>query len=54
MLVPGRRRLLVLCTSFVVLSLLTLPSDGSSNSTEDLNQGRNKTGHPLEVITAVF
>uniref|UniRef100_M8D3A6 Uncharacterized protein n=1 Tax=Aegilops tauschii TaxID=37682 RepID=M8D3A6_AEGTA len=48
MLVPGRRRLLVLCTSFVVLSLLTLPSDGSSNSTEDLNQGRNKTGHPLE------
>ncbi|XP_037413449.1 cytochrome b561 domain-containing protein At4g18260-like [Triticum dicoccoides] len=49
MLVSGRRRLLLLYTSFVVLSLLTLPSDGSSNSTEELNQSRNKTGHPLEL-----
>lgn len=54
MLVSERRRLLVLCTSFVILSLLMLPSDGSSNSTEDLNQSRNKTGHPLEVIRVVF
>ncbi|KAM0858444.1 hypothetical protein ACQ4PT_047831 [Festuca glaucescens] len=49
MLVSGRKGVLVLCTSFVILSLLTVPSNGSSNSTEDLNQSRNKTGHPLQL-----
>lgn len=49
MLVAGRNGLLVLCTCCVILSLLTVPSDGSSNSTEDLSQSRNKTGHPLQL-----
>lgn len=52
MLVSGRKGLLLLSTSFLILSLLT-PSDGSSNSTENLNQSHNKTGHPLELTPKV-
>lgn len=52
MLASGRRLLLVR-TSFVILSLL-VPSDGASNSMETLNQSHNKTGNPLEVIRKLF
>lgn len=49
MLESGRRRLLLLCASFVLLSLFG-PSNGASNSTENLSESRNKTSHTLEVI----
>ncbi|KAL6614774.1 hypothetical protein ACP70R_037044 [Stipagrostis hirtigluma subsp. patula] len=52
MLASGRRRLLLLCTSFVILSLLA-SSNGSSNSAEGLNQSHNKTAHPLEMTPKV-
>ncbi|CAO1948052.1 unnamed protein product [Urochloa humidicola] len=52
MLAPGRRLLLV-CTSFVILSLLAAPSNGASNPTETLNQGHNKTRNPLEMTPKV-
>lgn len=52
MLASGRR-LLLACTSFVILSLL-VPSDGASNSLETLNQSHNKTGNPLEVIRVIL
>lgn len=53
MLESGRRRLLLLCASFVLLSLLG-PSNGASNSTENLGDRHNKTSHPLEVIGVNF
>lgn len=53
MLVSGRKGLLVLFASFVILSLVIPPSHGSSNSKEELDQSRNKTAHPLEVIRVV-
>ena len=53
MLESGRRRLLLLCASFVLLSLLG-PSNGASNSTENLSESRNKTSHTLEVTRVNF
>ncbi|KAL5228379.1 hypothetical protein ABZP36_016644 [Zizania latifolia] len=53
MLVSARKRLLLLFTSSVAL-LLLVPSDGSSNSRENLNQSNNKTGHPLEMAPKVL
>ncbi|KQK09085.1 cytochrome b561 domain-containing protein At4g18260 [Brachypodium distachyon] len=50
MLVSGRKGLLVLFASFVILSLVIPPSHGSSNSKEELDQSRNKTAHPLELM----
>jgi hypothetical protein len=46
----GRRRLLLVCASLVLLSLLG-PSNGASNSTgNNLGESRNRTSsHPLEV-----
>uniref|UniRef100_A0A0A8YSL0 Cytochrome b561 domain-containing protein n=1 Tax=Arundo donax TaxID=35708 RepID=A0A0A8YSL0_ARUDO len=52
MLVSGRRTLLLLCMSFVILSLLA-PSNGSSSSMENINQSHNKTGHLLEMTPRV-
>ncbi|XP_066306740.1 cytochrome b561 domain-containing protein At2g30890-like [Miscanthus floridulus] len=52
MLESGRRRLLLLCASFVLLSLLG-PSNGASNSTENLSESRNKTSHTLEMTPKV-
>uniref|UniRef100_A0A0D9V3W1 Cytochrome b561 domain-containing protein n=1 Tax=Leersia perrieri TaxID=77586 RepID=A0A0D9V3W1_9ORYZ len=48
-----RKRLLFLFTSYLVLLLLA-PSDGSSNSTLNLNQSHNKTGHPSEMTPKVL
>ncbi|PWZ33669.1 hypothetical protein Zm00014a_033138 [Zea mays] len=50
----GRRRLLLVCASLVLLSLLG-PSNGASNSTgNNLGESRNRTSsHPLEVTPGV-
>ncbi|XP_062217382.1 cytochrome b561 domain-containing protein At2g30890-like [Phragmites australis] len=52
MLASGRRRLLFLCASFVILSLLA-PSNGASNSMENINQSHNKAVHPSEMTPKV-
>ncbi|KAL6845326.1 hypothetical protein ACP4OV_024821 [Aristida adscensionis] len=52
MLASGRRRLLLLCTSFVILSLLA-PCNGASSSMENISQSHNRTGHPLEMTPKV-
>uniref|UniRef100_A0A0E0JM52 Cytochrome b561 domain-containing protein n=1 Tax=Oryza punctata TaxID=4537 RepID=A0A0E0JM52_ORYPU len=53
MFVSARKRLFFLFTCFLIL-LLLVPSDGSSNSTVNLNQSHNKTGRTLEMTPKVL
>ncbi|TVU35614.1 hypothetical protein EJB05_17513 [Eragrostis curvula] len=53
MLVSARNRVLLLCTSFVILSLLA-PSNGAPNSTENINPSHNKAGQPLEIAAILL
>jgi hypothetical protein len=53
MFVSARKRLFFLFISSLLLSLLA-PSDGSSNSTANLNQSHNKTGRTLEMTPKVL
>jgi hypothetical protein len=49
MSVSGRRRLFLVCLSFVILSLLA-PSNGKPSSVDNINQSQNKTLEVMEVI----